>query len=185
MEQLSDKLKKQYYPLFSVKQNKHQLNSNITYSDSEQLEVQFSSCFFRVDRILALVESLERFQTIIDRPIITNGKLVQIFEMRSPPDGIEHMIVHKLFPLGFEYKKDLIILEEQLIYGLYTLFPARRLDWRNMKIKENADDTDEGNYIITSTMQVIFNNYKTFKTYGKQVFDIEDKDLIDVINSYI
>lgn len=94
------------------------MNSNITFFDSERLEVQFSSCFFRVDRILALVESLERFQTIIDRPMFTNGKLVQIFEMRSPPDELEHLIVHKLFPLGFEYKKDLIILEEQLVYGV-------------------------------------------------------------------
>jgi hypothetical protein len=91
--------------------------TKITYIDSEQLEVQFSSCFFRVDRILALVESLERFQTIIDRPIRTNGKLVNIFEMRSPPNEIKEMIVHQLLPLGFEYKKDLIILEEQLIHG--------------------------------------------------------------------
>ena len=50
--------------------------------------------------------------------MFTNGKLVQIFEMRSPPDELEHLIVHKLYPLGFEYKKDLIILEEQLIYGV-------------------------------------------------------------------
>ena len=94
-----------------------QLMTKLTYIDSEELEVQFSSCFFRVDRILALVESLERFQTIIDRPIRTNGKLVHIFEMRSPPHEIEEMIVNQLFPLGFEYKKDLIILEEQLIHG--------------------------------------------------------------------
>ena len=93
------------------------MNTNITYIDSERLEVQFSSCFFRVDRILALVESLERFQSIIDRPILTNGKLVQIFEMRSPPDELGHLIVQILFPLGFEYKEDLIILEEELIYG--------------------------------------------------------------------
>jgi hypothetical protein len=91
------------------------MNPNIKYFDSERLEVQFSSCFFRVDRILALVESLEQFQTIIDRPIFTNGKLVQISEMRSPPGDLKELIVHKLYPLEFEYKKDLIILEEQMI----------------------------------------------------------------------
>ena len=49
--------------------------------------------------------------TYIDCPIRTNRKLVHILEMRSPPNEIEELIVHKLFPLAFEYKKDLIILE--------------------------------------------------------------------------
>jgi len=125
------------------------------------------------------------YQTLTKVAIKTNEDV----QIKRQDNVLEDKDKDKIISLN---KEDILLnlaklknVEEQLIYGLYTLFPARRLDWRNVKLKENADDTDEGNYIITSTMQVIFNNYKTFKTYGKQIFDIEDKDLIDVIKSYI
>jgi hypothetical protein len=78
--------------------------------------------------------------------------------------------------------------EDRLIYALYTLFASRRLDWRNMKVTSETDVTKltDDNYLITSKpLQVVFNNYKTSKTYGQQVFEIEDEDLETVINDYI
>ena len=78
-------------------------------------------------------------------------------------------------------------VEDMLLYGLYTLFPARRLDYRNMKIttETNADKLNEINYlIIAKNKKFVFNDYKTYKIYGKQVFDIPN-DLDTIINKYI
>jgi hypothetical protein len=70
--------------------------------------------------------------------------------MCSPPNEIEELIVHKLFPLGFEYKKDLIILEEQLIHGAGNSFSpllnqvipeCLEIDWLDSIITLN------GNYV--------------------------------------
>ena len=82
-------------------------------------------------------------------------------------------------------------IEDKLIYALYTLFPARRLDWRNVKITTQNDVTDNtNNYLVVNPdpdvpMLVIFNIYKTQKTYGKQTFKIEDNDLKEIIKNYI
>lgn len=82
-------------------------------------------------------------------------------------------------------------LEYQLIFGLYTLFPARRLDWRLTKITylDNYEDAygydKQFNYITIPHFKAIFNNYKTQKTYGQQVFDIEDSLLKDIILAYV
>lgn len=81
--------------------------------------------------------------------------------------------------------------EDILLYALYTLFPARRLEWRLTRIattETNANDLNGAdNYIITTTspMQVVFNNYKTKTTYGKQVFDISSNELAGIIHNYI
>ena len=74
-----------------------------------------------------------------------------------------------------------------MIYGLYTLFPARRLDYKNMKLttETNVDMLNDINYLILSNpKQFVFNAYKTDKTYGKQVFEVPE-DLDKVFNQYI
>jgi hypothetical protein len=82
-------------------------------------------------------------------------------------------------------------IEDKMVYGLYTLFPARRLDWRNVKITNETDVTkldSKDNYLIVNPnvpLTVVFNNYKTSKTYGKQSFEIEDEDLKEIFKTYI
>ena len=74
-----------------------------------------------------------------------------------------------------------------MIYALYTLFPARRLDYKNMKLttETKVDMLNDINYLILSNpKQFVFNDYKTNNTYGKQDFKIPD-DLDMVINQYI
>jgi hypothetical protein len=102
-----------------------------------------------------------------------------------------------------EYEKDKIILvgEEEffkninkldkiddiLIYALYLLFPARRLDYRNMKLttEEDINKLNKSNYlIIGDNMRFIFNDYKTSKAFKKQIFNIPI-NLKNVINKYI
>lgn len=81
-------------------------------------------------------------------------------------------------------------IEEKLIYALYTLQPARRLDYKDMVLTNETDvnklkDTNY-NYLVINTTpyKLIFNNYKTFKKYGQQVFDVNN-ELMKVINAYI
>lgn len=124
------------------------MNESIKYIDQEELRVQFTSCFLRVDRIIQRVNSLEQFQRIIDRPMLTNGKIVQLVEMRSPASEIEEIIQTKLVPLGFAYQTDLILLEEQLIYGVkYRLTPllnqvipgSEAVDWLETIIRMDGN----------------------------------------------
>jgi hypothetical protein len=87
--------------------------------------------------------------------------------------------------------KKLTNITDMLIYGVYTLFPARRLEWRNVRIttEKNPDKLkdEDTNFLIVSTTpkQIIFNNHKTSKTYGHQVFTIEDEMLDALIDKYI
>lgn len=103
-----------------------------------------------------------------------------------------------------EYEKDKIIsvgeeeffknlnkldkIDDILIYGLYLLFPARRLDYRNMRLttEKDPEKLNEMNYLIINAdnMKFVFNDYKTFKTYKKQIFNIPI-NLKNVINKYI
>ena len=39
--------------------------------------------------------------------------------------------------------------------------------------------------VSTTPKQIVFNNYKTSKTYGQQDFTIDDKELNEIINEYI
>jgi hypothetical protein len=77
-----------------------------------------------------------------------------------------------------------------LIYGLYTLQPSRRFEYRNMKIikepeKYNLDDPETNYLILTSPERFIFNDYKTSKTYGQQTINILYPSLLNIINQYI
>ena len=81
-------------------------------------------------------------------------------------------------------------IEDRLIYALYSLFPARRLEWRLTKLilDETTNINDiQYNYLILKDgkYQIIFNNYKTATTYGKQIFKIDDNELTNILNDYI
>ena len=82
-------------------------------------------------------------------------------------------------------------IKDKLIYAVYTLQPARRLDWRDVIITTETDekelDDEKHNYlsITPKSKKLIFNNYKTDITYGQQVFKISDPDLNKLIDSYI
>ncbi len=58
--------------------------------------------------------------------------------------------------------------DDILIYALYLLFPARRLDYRYMLLttEEDPQKLNKTNYlIIGDNMRFVFNDYKTYKTY--------------------
>lgn len=78
-------------------------------------------------------------------------------------------------------------INDKLLYSLYTLIPSRRLEWRKIIIKYNDLNLNEKkNYIIMGDeIKCIFNDYKTFKIYKKQILLIKDEYLIKLINDYI
>ena len=82
-------------------------------------------------------------------------------------------------------------IDDILIYTLYTLQPARRLDYRNVRITNETDikklNDPSTNFLIIDTLpyRFIFNDYKTYKIYGQQVIPVEDKTLNIVIGEYI
>lgn len=77
--------------------------------------------------------------------------------------------------------------EDKLLFAVYTLMPARRLDWRLVKLTYNLrPKEDDDNYLVlNSPKKVVFNNYKTKAAYGQQTFEITDPFLNDLIDQQI
>lgn len=98
----------------------------------------------------------------------------------------------KIIPVGEEEFKNNIdkleTIDDILIYGLYLLFPARRADYRNMLITSETDikKLNDINFLIRdgNKTKFVFNDYKTFKKYKKQVFDVPES-LNKIIKKYI
>lgn len=82
-------------------------------------------------------------------------------------------------------------IKDRLIYAIYTLQPARRLDWRYTVITRETDEKKledaKLNFLSISPKgkKAIFNNYKTDIKYGQQVFPILDPELNKIIDTYI
>ena len=84
-------------------------------------------------------------------------------------------------------------IHQKAIFSIYCLQPPRRLeDFIAMKITTENDPqklrNKNNNYLIidhnNNPSQFIYNKYKTYKTFGQQIIDI-NKDLADVLKQYI
>lgn len=76
---------------------------------------------------------------------------------------------------------------DDLIKGLYTMFPPRRIkDYAFMVYVKDSDGIkdEEENYYIADEHKFLFQNYKTIKTYGKQEFKVK-KELKELIEKYV
>ena len=89
--------------------------------------------------------------------------------------------------------KSITDIHQKAIFAVYTLQPPRRLeDFAAMKITTETDPQQlrnkNNNYLIidhnNNPSQFIYNKYKTYKTFGQQVIDI-NKDLADILKQYI
>ncbi len=84
--------------------------------------------------------------------------------------------------------KEFNFLTNYLIVALYTLIPPTRLDYAPMSIiKSKEVDDDKNNYLVNksrNTKFFIINEYKSSKTYGKQIIKIPP-DLNSIINLYL
>ena len=84
-------------------------------------------------------------------------------------------------------------IHQKAIFSVYALQPPRRLeDFAAMKITKETDPQQlrnkNNNYLIidhnNNPSQFIYNKYKTYKTFGQQVIDI-NKELADILKQYI
>lgn len=79
-------------------------------------------------------------------------------------------------------------INDKLIYALYTLIPPRRLEYANMYIiNKSGKINNKDNYLVIyrgNPVKVIFQDYKTNRTFGKQEYDIPD-ELGKIIKKYI
>ena len=80
-------------------------------------------------------------------------------------------------------QKEYLTILKNFILSLYlNLAPRRSSDYTLMKI--GIDDDDNFNYYNDN--KLIFNQYKTKKSYGKQIIDISDnKELLSDLNLYL
>lgn len=135
--------------------------------------------------------SEKTYQTLTKVAINTNEQV----QIKRQDNILEDKDKDKIISLN---KDDIMVnmaklknIEDKLLYGLYTLFPARRLDWRNVKITNETDAKKldiKDNYLVHNPdvpLSVVFNNYKTSRTYGQQSFEIKDEDLKEIIKTYI
>ena len=72
-------------------------------------------------------------------------------------------------------------IDDVLIYALYTLQPARRLDYRYVKITTETDinklNDPSTNYLMISShpYKFVFNNYKTYKNTDNKYYQFRIK----------
>lgn len=130
------------------------------------------------------------YQTLTKTNIFINNQVQEKRELNEIDEGDEDKIIDLDKTTILANINKLKNIKDKLIFGLYTLFPSRREDWRLTKITTETNKTKledpVNNYLILSNpKRVIFNNYKTYKKYGQQDFKITDPDLNDIINTYI
>jgi hypothetical protein len=90
-------------------------------------------------------------------------------------------------------------LKDKALMALYTLRPPRRNDYAELKVirtksnkvtaKTIANLDKKFNYMILDKSdkpkELRFSRYKTEKKYGTQIFDVKNKELIDLLTHYI
>jgi hypothetical protein len=169
------------------------LNDNIKPTIDKLRELYPNDNTFKsYTNILSVISSHFKELNHIYQPLTKVGKLVnkKVQEKREEnevDEGDEGKIISIKPDDVYKNLEKLKSIEDRMIYALYTLFPARRLDYKNMKLttETNVDMLNDINYLILSNpKQFVFNDYKTDKTYGKQVFEVPE-DLDKVFNQYI
>lgn len=130
------------------------------------------------------------YQTLTKLNIYLNKKIQEKRKENAIEEGEEEKIIDLDKTIILKNLKKLTNIKERLIYALYALFPARREEWRLTKIttetnKEKLKDPVNNYLILSNPKRIIFNNYKTYKKYKQQDFNIDDKDLNNIIDEYI
>ena len=87
------------------------------YLDKDQMPIVFSSLIVNVASVNKKFGPLKDFMSKFDLSGQTNGKLLIVGEMVSPPYNLIKIVETNLHPLGFMDKLDYVIAEERLIRG--------------------------------------------------------------------
>lgn len=87
------------------------------FYDEERMYIVFSALIINVTSINKIYGTLKDFMVEFDFGGYTNGKLLIISQMVSPPFELMEFVDAHLELLGFAHRKDYIFAEEQLIHG--------------------------------------------------------------------
>jgi hypothetical protein len=113
-------------------------HSLIIYLDEERMKLYFWNLVIRVDSINRLFGQVNLFVRKHRLHAQTNGKLVILTEMISPPAYLTKVVSDILTPLGMEYGEDYLLVMEEPLRGVgdrYSPYieeelPAtRQYDW--------------------------------------------------------
>ena len=147
-----------------------------------------------VNVLVVIVSHLKDFGDIYQRLTRINIEINKRIQDKRDDNELKEDERDRIIPLdkptilkGLNKLQD---MREKLIFGLYTLQPCRRLDYRFMRITKETDvDKLEDKYdnylVITPPFKFVFNNYKTYETYGQQEIAVMDDDLKNLITKYI
>lgn len=105
---------------------------------------------------------------------VTQDEVVSMFEELKKNSNLIYKKTNKTI-------NDLQVLQNFIVLALFTLIPPRRSkDYVDFKIKNI--DKDKDNYLEKG--KLVFNSYKTAKTYGRQEVAIP-KELSAILNKWI
>jgi hypothetical protein len=147
-----------------------------------------------VNVLVVITSHLKDFGEIYQRLTRINIEINKRIQDKRDDNELKEDERDKIIPLdkptilkGLNKLQD---MREKLIFALYTLQPSRRLDYRFMRITKETDadklDDKYDNYlVITPPFKFVFNNYKTYETYGQQEIPVMDDDLRNLISKYI
>ena len=90
----------------------------LDYQDKKELEVVFITLIVDLEKLSNKGISISEFSHANKLTGVTNGNLYLVAEMSSPADYLNSLVEDVFEPQGLEYNKDMVILEEQLVYGV-------------------------------------------------------------------
>jgi hypothetical protein len=135
-----------------------------------------------------LVNLQDSYQKFTRTAIKTNQSVEETRKQNIIKEGDEDKVIDLDKETVLKNIDKLDKLQDKLIYGFYTLMPARRVEDVSVLIltyETNTKKLQENNYIIAKKpMRVVYNDYKTDKAYGQQVFDIP-LELEKLLDAYI
>ncbi|WP_313115156.1 hypothetical protein [Aequorivita sediminis] len=112
------------------------------------MPIVFSSLIINVASVNKKFGTLKDFISNFDLNGQTNGKLLILAEMASPPYNLLQIVENQLCPLGFVNKRDYVFADEELIHGaedistpyLNQAHPAcKNIPWLGSLIKADGN----------------------------------------------
>jgi len=175
---------------------------NMTYLQEANLEIFLSYLKYKyknnntkrtyLSPFVVITSYLEAFN--ISYQILTKymKSMIEIYENDRNNNSLKKDEINKIIdfnPIKINEKINKIIeISDKMLFAVYTLITPRRLEWSSVKIEK--EDNDTGNIILLNydkpeKTKIIFNQYKTSKTYNKQILENLPDDFIKILYEYV
>jgi len=76
-------------------------------------------------------------------------------------------------------------INDKFLFSLYALLTPRRLEFANVKIMDTDDGINNILLLDIKNTKFIFNDYKTFSTFGKQTVENLPDKFLNILNDYL